>query len=102
MSSEQKEELSQLGIEVILPTYLPVGTKLDSFKASKKKTSQIADYSFYNIQYIGTDNTCLEAGSGYQSMWQENPSKIQIDTKVGVVEVSSGTHSRSRTLQHWG
>lgn len=102
LSTEQKEQLSQLGIEVILPTYLPMGTKLDSFKASKKKTSQIADFSFYNIQYIGTDNTCLEAGSGYQSMWQKNPSKIQIDTKVGVVEVSSGTHSRSGTLQHWG
>lgn len=102
LSAEQKEQLSQLGIEVFLPTYLPMGTKLDSFKVYKKKTSQIADYSFYNIQYIGTDNTCLEAGSGYQAMWQKNPSKMQIDTKVGVVEVSSGTHSRSGTLEHWG
>ncbi|NUN67295.1 hypothetical protein HCU40_21820 (plasmid) [Pseudanabaena biceps] len=102
LSAEQKEQLSQLEIEVILPTYLPTGTKLASFKAYKKKTLQIADYSFYNIQYIGTDNTCLEAGSGYQTMWQNNPSKIQIDTKIGVIEVSSGTHSRSGTLQHWG
>ncbi|WP_271253856.1 hypothetical protein [Pseudanabaena sp. Chao 1811] len=102
LSAEQKNQLSQLGIDVILPTYLPAGTKLGSFKAYKKQTSQAADYSFYNIQYIGTDNTCLEAGSGYQSMWQKNPSKMQIDTKVGVVEVSSGTHSRSGTLQHWG
>lgn len=102
LSLEQKEQLSQLGIEVILPTYLPVGTKLGRFEAYKKQTSQIADYSFYNIQYIGTDNTCLEAGSGYQSMWQENPSKMQIDTKVGIVEVSSGKHIRNGTLQHWG
>jgi hypothetical protein len=102
LSVEQKEQLSQLGIEVILPTYLPMGTKLDSFKAYKKRTSQINDYSFYSINYIGTDNTCLEAGSGYQATWYNNPTKTQIDTKVGVIEVHSGTYRRSEILQHWG
>jgi len=101
LSTEQKEQLSQLGIEVILPTYLPAGTKLASFKVNQKKSSQSNDGSFYKIEYVGADNTCIEAGSGYQSVGQRNSSKIQIETKVGVVEVASGT-TRSGTLQHWG
>jgi hypothetical protein len=101
LSAEQKDQLSQLGIEVILPTYLPAGTKLASFKVNQKKTSQINDYSFYKIEYVGADNTCIEAGSGYQSVGQRNPTKIQIETKVGVVEVASGT-TRGGILQHWG
>lgn len=100
---EQKEQLSQLGIEVFLPTYLSAGTKIGRFEAYRKKNLQdITDYSFYRIEYTGADNTCIEAGSGYQSMWIDNPSKTQIETKVGVVEVSSGIHSRSGILQYWG
>ncbi len=102
LTGEQQKQLKQLGIKVILPTYLPAGFKVTQVEAHKKQNSQDpTDYSYYTVTYLGPKNTCIEAGDGYQTLWIANPSKRQLDTKLGKVEIVFGKYRRSETIQHW-
>lgn len=102
LSADQLIQLKQLGIEVVLPTYLPEGFKVTYFEAHRQKNPQdITDSAYYRISYANANNICIEVGNGYQAVWITNPSKNQLETALGDIEITYGKLRGSETMQYW-
>lgn len=102
LSTEQLMQLKQLGIKVVLPTYLPAGFKVTYFEAHGQKNPQdITDSAYYRVSYANANSICIEVGSGYQAVWITNPSKSQLETALGDIEITYGKLRRSETMQYW-
>ncbi|HEY9613181.1 hypothetical protein [Allocoleopsis sp.] len=92
LSSEQKAQLNQLGMPIIVPTYLPGGFRLTNFLAKKERDDYASgEYSWYSMFYQGTNNTCLEVSANVDpAMSTVNLQKTLVKTRLGAVEVYSG------------
>ncbi|MFN4776232.1 MAG: hypothetical protein ACK5L4_10555 [Pseudanabaena sp.] len=102
LSAEQLMQLKQLGIKVVLPTYLPAGFQVTYFEAHRQKRPEdITDSAYYRISYANANNICIEVGSGYQAVWITNPSKSELETALGDIEITYGKLRRSETMQYW-
>jgi hypothetical protein len=102
LSADQQIQLNQLGIKVVLPTYLPGGFNVTYFEAHRQRDPQdITDSAYYRVSYANANNICIEIGSGYQAMWITNPSKSQLETALGDIEINYGKLRRSETMQYW-
>lgn len=102
LSADQQIQLKQLGIKVVLPTYLPAGFNVTYFEAHRQKDPQdITDSAYYRVSYANANNICIEVGSGYQAMWITKPSKSRLETALGDIEINYGKLRRSETMQYW-
>lgn len=101
LSDDQKAQLAQLGVEVVLPTYLPSGFQLALFQAHRKASSNPTDYTYYTVSYKGPNNTCVEAGNGYQNTALLTNQERSLSAPVGTFKIQSGTYSRTPITRHW-
>lgn len=101
LSEDQKAQLAQLGVEVVLPTYLPPGFQLTRFEAHRKDASASTDYTYYTVSYKGPNNTCIEAGNGYQNTSLSTNQERSLNTAVGTFNIQSGTYRRTSITRHW-
>ena len=102
LSADQQIQLKQLGIKVVLPTYLPAGFNVTYFEAHRQKNPEdITDSAYYRISYANANNICIEVGSGYQAVWITNPSKSKLETALGDIEITYGKLRGSETRQYW-
>jgi hypothetical protein len=92
LSSEQKAQLTQLGMPIVVPTYLPGGFRLTNFLAKKDRDDYASgEYSWYSMFYQGTNNTCLEVSANVDpAMSMGNLQKTLVNSRLGAVEVYSG------------
>jgi hypothetical protein len=92
LSSKQKTQLNQLGMPIIVPTYLPGGFRLTNFSANKERDDYASgEDSWYSIFYQGTNNTCLEVSANVDpAMSMGNLQKTLVNSRLGAVEVYSG------------
>lgn len=101
LSADQKAQLAQLGIKVVLPTYLPSGFQVAQFKSHQKSSPNITDYTYYNVVYAGPNNTCIEAGNGYQNTSLATAQERSLRTSVGTFKIQSGTYRQTSITRHW-
>jgi len=91
LSPKQKAQLSQLGIPIALPSYVPRGFRLTYFSAEKAQSQDPGDYSSYVIFYQGANNTCLEfSANSDPAISLERLQKKSVATQLGQVKVYSG------------
>jgi hypothetical protein len=101
LNEEQKAQLAQLGVEVVLPTYLPPGFQLAQFEAHRKDSPDPTDYTYYTVSYKGPNNTCIEAGNGYQNTSLSANQERSLSTSVGTFDIQSGTYRRTSITRRW-
>lgn len=101
LSADQKSQLAQLGVKVVLPTYLPPGFQLAQFAAHSKISSDPSDYSYYTVSFKGPNNTCIEAGNGYQNNSLSTSQTRSLDTPVGTFKIDSGLYRQTSITRRW-
>lgn len=88
LSKEQKAQLAQLGIPIVLPSFLPGGFRLTKFSAQKQLDEASGDYSSYSIFYQGANNTCLELSANSDpGISTEGRKETSVETQLGSVKV---------------
>ncbi|NJR66482.1 MAG: hypothetical protein HC772_16030, partial [Leptolyngbyaceae cyanobacterium CRU_2_3] len=90
LSVDQKNQLSQLSVPVLVPTFLPAGFRLTKFDAGEEQLTN-GSYSYYSLLYQGDNNTCLEISTGVDpALSTSRLSKALVTTPLGEATVYSG------------
>lgn len=91
LSPQQKAQLAQLSMPIVLPSYLPGGFRLTKFSAEQEQGEVSGEYSSYSIFYQGANDTCLEFGANSDpAISLERLQKTSVETGLGKVKVYSG------------
>ena len=86
LSSQQKAQLTQLPIPIVVPTFLPAGFRLVQAEGGTSKYANGDDDSGYAIDYQGENNTCLSVRSS-----KDGPRRLprikQVQTRLGLMTI---------------